>query len=559
MEGEHDLGAAPQNDRSRSALECALGCLSAARASSLSLGALLADLGRAFAAPGAGLAELPGGTMVARSAPGNDTAPALPWRECPGLIQEVALAPSALGVRHAGGHWLLTAIDGEGRANWLLWLEAPAAREWPRGEAAALALTGQALARHLRRPEGAPHWASQLLRRRRQYRFDEAATVARRIAHDYGNVLTGILGFSELSLAQVHPGSPLASYLNEIHRSAQAGERLTSTLRLFTRRHWPRNLPARLAAVAADEAQRLRGRFPGARLDVALPPDLPPVAIDAEPLRHVLAQLLDNAAEAVASGGSIRLSARPVPLTADHCLDLLGAAEPGPHVEVAVEDTGCGLSADARQRLLAEPFFTTKARQRGYGLGLVYGILASHRGGLVVEPAAGGGTVARAYLPVAAPVAPAAAPKAAPVAPGERVLVVDDDPMILQLVRTTLQRAGYRVETATSAADAVRSYTQAAEPFRLVLSDVVMPRVSGFDLARQLQTHDAGVNVLFMSGQVVPDPAGPPPAGGTFDLLTKPFRPDGLLRAVRSALERGPHRMPAADGTGDEAVLSPTR
>src|SRR5437764_1112519 len=83
-------------------------------------------------------------------------------------------------------------------------------------------------------------------------------------------------------------------------------------------------------------------------------------------------------------------AARPVVLTADECLGLLGAAEPGPHVEVVIEDTGCGLSAEARQRLLAEPFFTTKARQRGYGLAVAYGILAAHRGALAVEPAADG-------------------------------------------------------------------------------------------------------------------------------------------------------------------------
>src|SRR5262249_42604291 len=151
-------------------------------------------------------------------------------------------------------------------------------------------------------------------------------------------VLTGILGFSELAQAQLPPGNPFASYLGQIYRSAQVGERLTNTLRLFTRRNWPQDRVARLAPVVADEAQRLRGKFPAARLDVALPPDLPPLAIDAEPLRHVLAELLDNAAEAVASGGDVRLSARVLALSADDCLDLVGAAEPGPHVEVRVED-----------------------------------------------------------------------------------------------------------------------------------------------------------------------------------------------------------------------------
>src|SRR5581483_2831095 len=149
----------------------------------------------------------------------------------------------------------------------------------------------------------------------------------------------------------------------------------TNRLRLFARRGWPTDRAAPLAAAVADEVRRLRKEFPAVRVDVAVPPDLPAPAIDAEPLRHLLAQLLDNAAEAVAGGGSVRLSARAVALGADECLDLLGGAVPGPHVEVVVADHGCGLSAEARQRLLVEPFFTTKARQRGYGLAVAYGIV----------------------------------------------------------------------------------------------------------------------------------------------------------------------------------------
>ncbi len=549
MPRETALRPAPADDPSRSPLGWAVRCLSAPDTALLPLSTLLAELASAFGAAAAGMAQLPSGEPIASSAAGNALAESLPWRDRPELVREVTLSPSALRVRDDGVCWLLAAVDGDERASWLLWLRAPATREWSPLEAAALALTGQALGRHLRRPEGAPRWARPLLLRRRLQRFDEAAAAARRIAHDYGNVLTGILGFSELALSQLPRGSSFASYLNEIYRSVRVGERLTNMLRLFAPRQWPKTAPARLGAVVPEEVRRLRGQFPGAPLDVALPRDLPAVNIDAEPLRHVLGQLLDNAAEAVASGGQVRLSARPVSLSAEQCLDLFGTIEPGPHVEVAVEDSGCGLSADARQRLLVEPFFTTKTRHRGYGLCVVYGILSAHRGALVVEPSAGGGTSARAYLPVAPAAPPASPPRAAPGGSTERVLVVDDDPMILQLVQTTLQRAGYQVETVTSAADAVRSFTRAAEPFGLVLSDVVMPQVNGYDLARQLRTHDAGVQVLFMSGQALPDPPRPLSGNGS-DLLAKPFGPEGLLRAVRSALERGSRRAPAVTGTG---------
>jgi signal transduction histidine kinase/CheY-like chemotaxis protein len=542
MEGELPPGACPTADLTRAALACAVRWLSDSAAAPLS--ALLGELVGAFGAHGAGIAQLPGGEPIAGQA---EDIP-LPWSARPELLREVAATPTALAVRDGGRHWLLTATGADGATGWLLWLHAPTAREWSPAEGAALALAGEALARRLCPPDEAPRWARQLQSARRRQRFDEAATAVRRVAHDYGNVLTGILGFSEMAAGQAPAGSALAGYLDEVLRAAQQGEQLTNRLRLFARRGWPTNQPACLASVVADEARRLRGQFQGIGLDVVLPPDLPAPAIDAEPLRHVLAQLLDNAAEAAAGRGAVRLSARAVSLTADECLDLLGSAVPGSHVEVAVEDGGCGLSAEARERLLVEPFFTTKPRQRGYGLAVAYGILAAHRGALAVEPSAAG-TLARAYLPASAQAGSASAAR------GAGVLVVDDDPMVLNLVRTTLQRAGYRVETVTCAAEAVRSYTRTPERFGLVLSDVAMPEGSGYDLARQLCARDAGVNVLFMSGQLMPDSARPPPVVG--EVLTKPFGPDGLLRAVRRALRRGPRPGPA-NGEGDEAVRSGT-
>jgi CheY-like chemotaxis protein len=240
-----------------------------------------------------------------------------------------------------------------------------------------------------------------------------------------------------------------------------------------------------------------------------------------------------------------------VHLTEASCLDLLGYAGAGPHVEITVVDDGCGLSAEARQRLFAEPFFTDKPRHRGLGLAVAYGILCAHKGGLSVAPGTERGTVARAFLPMAAasaPLEPARGYKPG-LARGERVLVVDDDPMILKFCATALEQAGYRVQTAADAADALESYLAAgAEPFRLVVSDVVMPRMSGYDLARRLRDQDAGVGVLLMSGPVVPNPHKEDLAGSPCDFLPKPFRTEGLLDAVRTALDRASHRVPARAG-----------
>jgi CheY-like chemotaxis protein len=406
------------------------------------------------------------------------------------------------------------------------------------------------------REPGLPLIPADELRQRRQ-RFEQAATAARRIVHDYGNVLTGILGFSELALGLVPPHSAIASYLKEIHQSGQLGERLTNALRLFTRRHWPKEPPARLATVLADEIRRLRDRHGSAIYEVALPPDLPPLAIAAEPLGHVLTEFFDNAFEAGSSRPIIRVSARTIELTAEQCVRLFGAVEPGEHVAIAVEDNGSGLSAEAQGRLLIEPFFTTKTRHRGYGLAVAYGILVSHHGALSVEPIAGG-TVARAFLPIAKVSAAAGGPEPSLSGLKERVLVVDDDPQVLQLAQMTLQRAGFRVETANNAAEALAAFVRAKEPFALVLSDVIMPCLNGFDLARQLKSHDPRVNVLFMSAELMPSPTAPP-SDDPFDLIAKPFAPDGLLRAVGCALQRDPRRRTVAARNRDEDVHPPGR
>src|SRR5262249_54217411 len=155
-----------------------------------------------------------------------------------------------------------------------------------------------------------------------------------------------------------------------------------------------------------------------------------------EQLRQVLRALLTNAREAAGPGG-FRVGARARSLGADDALDYYGDVRPGEHVEVTVTDDGPGLSADAARRLFVEPFFTTKQRRQGFGLAVAYGVLHAHRGGLLVRNGDPGGVVASCVLPLAAaPALPPAAGADPEAARGERVLVVDDDPLVLQLIRT---------------------------------------------------------------------------------------------------------------------------
>ncbi len=560
MQGSH-ADRTSSADVSRRALECVHGWLREPAPDPRDLGRLLADLAGAFAAPAAGLASLRDGSPLLRHpAQARDARPT-PWQQDPELLRRARSAASAVTAeRPDGGSFLLTTLGWPASEGWLLWLEDERRAEWSDAEAAAFALAGQALTRWLHADAPAVRWADQLDRAARQQRLETAADLARRLAHDFGNVLTGILGFTELALSQqVHPDSPLHTYLIEVQRSAQSGAALTQTLRQFSRRQAPSGRTCLLHPVLTAEEARLRALSPAPSLHLSLPADLPPLALDADHLRQVLAALLDNAREALVGPGAISVSARTVELSEADCRDLFGDPRPGPHVEVTVADTGAGLSPDAQRRLFAEPFFSTKPRRRGFGLATAYGILHAHRGGLRLLSGFERGAVARVLLPLAPAIAPSQVAAAAEPARGERVLVVDDDPMILNLVSATLERAGYRVQTVGGGEEALKAHAAAGrDPFRLVLTDVLMPRLGGVELARRLLGRDAQTRVLFMSGQASAHGSPADLAGHGFELLTKPFRPEGLLRAVRTALDRPAPRRAPGRAAGEEPVVTST-
>jgi signal transduction histidine kinase/ActR/RegA family two-component response regulator len=547
-----DLHAVPSEDRSRRVLDFLHALLSDQTEQSQSLDGVLTDLAESIGADVAGLAETPGGRIIAQSSVGQAKASMTqPWQTLPEMLIQAAKATLALPVQYGENTTGLMAVDTQlDNVGWLLWVEAPREHVWTDAERAALVLVVQAIGRRKRGSDSSPRWAKQLDRALRLRRLEDAAVVTRRLSHDFGNVLTGILGFTELTMSQLAPTNSAFPFVKELYEAVQHGTRMTDHLRLFSRRNARTGQASVVRSVLAAEEARLQtaGGAPWLlRIDAA--PDLPLVTLDAEALQIVFANVLANAREAVHSGGEVTVTARTTRLTEAGCRDLLGCIGAGECVEVAVADDGCGLSREARQRLFSELFFTDKPRHRGLGLAVVYGILQAYKGALTVEPRVERGTLARLFLPVAAASAPAAPARGASTnaVRAEKVLIVDDDAMILKLCATTLQKAGYRVQTASTASEALDWYRAAGrEPFRLVVSDVVMPRMSGVDLARRLRREDANANVLFMSGQLSPSFPKEEFVDGPFDILPKPFRPEGLLSAVRSAIDRADQRIPAS-------------
>jgi signal transduction histidine kinase/CheY-like chemotaxis protein len=512
----------------------------------------LAGLAQAFQTKGAGFAILCGRTPAVKQWIGSDGRPITvsqwPWDEWPGLISEVGAAPLALARQSSTGTTLLFTVHlDQEEVRWLLWLEDGPNRAWTAPEQAALTLAVLALKRQASQGTSNARWELWAEYQRRQQRLEDATLIIGRLVHDFNNLLTGVLGFTELSLAQVPANSAPHKFMTGALQAAQQGCQLIWQLSRFSKRSKTTAHTTLPEPVLAAEESRVRSQW-GSRASIQFHAvgALPAVPLDSDSLAVLVGRLLDNACEAIVGGGSVTVSARLAHLQPGECLELLGDPAPGPCLHITVQDTGAGFSPEAQQRVFVEPFYSSKSRHRGLGLVTVYSALHGARGGIRLEHGLSSGTTVHVYIPaVSVPATlPAVGRSQSGRCRGERLLVVDDDPLTLQLMCTTLERAGYQVDSAANGPAALENFSKAAEPYRLLLSDVVMPRMNGFDLAQRLLEQDPGLQVLFTSGHIPPGFVPERFTHRQFDLLPKPFRPECLLRAVRSALE------PSKAGTG---------
>jgi len=533
-------------DSSRSALDLVHSLLSLPATEQPGLDGLLTQLIEAFAATAAGLAALPDSAPILRAGSTEAIAAPLPWENDAALLARLVESSDVVVLPRSAHGSLVVQASRRREPGLLVWLEDEKRSDWTRAETAAFALFADALARNnAPPPETAPRWLEQRDRRLRQQRLEQTVPVVRRLAHDFGNALTGVLGFAELCLGQqVEPGSTLHDFLSELQRGAKHAARWTQLLQLFSLRQargpFACSLPE---ALRAEESRQRKVWKPTAELVLDVPATLPAPIVCDEHLRQVVGILLENSYEALPDNvGVVTLSARRIDLTGPDCLEYYGRPQPGPHVEVRVSDTGAGLTPEVQSRLFAELFFTTKMRHRGLGLAVAYGLATANRGGIRLVNAPGQGVIAEVVFPAlviaAAPLK--GAPEKQTVPRGEKILVVDDDPLVLRFVTKTLERAGYRVHAVTTAAEALASYdAQQVEPIRLVVSDLMMPQIGGLDLAQRLLQRDSNVRLLFMSGHAVAEAEARSATSLAFATIQKPFPSERLLSAVRSAIDRG--------------------
>ena len=372
-------------------------------------------------------------------------------------------------------------------------------------------------------------------------RLEAIGVLASGVAHDFNNLLTVISGYSEMLLAQTRPDTPAYPMLREIAKAGDSATALTQQLLAFGRKQILSPRVLNLNGLVAETEKMLR-RLIGAdvELTTVLEPSLGSVMADAGQIDQVLINLVVNARDAMPTGGGVTLATRNTAVDPEYARQHVGVTA-GSYVVLAVTDTGCGMDEATQARIL-EPFFTTKEVGKGTGLGLamVHGIVTQSGGFIEVESAPGRGTRFQIYLPrVDGTAAEGGAHPAAKAQGGsETVLLVEDETRVRELGHLALRSVGYNVLEAPDGEQALRLVARHPGPIHLLVTDVVMPRMSGRVLADQLTLARPNVKVLYISGYTDEALArhGVPTPGTAF--LQKPFTPGSLARTVRDLLGR---------------------
>ena len=382
---------------------------------------------------------------------------------------------------------------------------------------------------------------------RQAQRMEAIGRLAGGVAHDFNNLLGVITAYTEIVMTELHADDPLQADLKEIAEATRRAAALTRQLLAFSRRQVLQPEPVDLGDLVAGMSKllhRLIGEDISLRVDTD--DELGLTRVDPGQLEQVVMNLAVNARDAMPDGGTLTIACHDVQLD-----DAAGARlelAPGAYVALTMTDTGCGMTADVRGRIF-EPFFTTKPVGRGTGLGLatVHGIVKQSGGGIAVDTAPGRGTTFRIYLPRLGEQVQDPAHRPSP--PGravqghERILVVEDEPGLRSVTRRLLSAAGYRVDLAANAGEALLICEQHGRAIDLVLTDVVMPGMSGPRLVERLAGLCPRAKVMFMSGYTDDMLAQHDIVEHT--LIRKPFDRGTLTAKVRSVLDGGARAMSA--------------
>ena len=373
------------------------------------LDALLANLSKVCGWRGAGFvwpADCP--TAVAKTVHNGTVSEGAVAQEVPDAVRRTRAgeATAFYSIANSSGR-VFAPVMPAGRPLGLLWADHVAGQPWTDEDRAYLALTAKMMERS---PAVVAAIGPVIDPERLNQRLGDAAVIAGRMAHDFDNILTGIIGFADLAGPTLPVGSQALRFVTEIGKVGQRGIVFTQQLHHLSRSAQVKPNPGAVSIAVLKEETRLKAAVAqNTRIEKDIPPNLPPVALEAGPLQTVIGHILENAIEACPTGGLVRISAESVELSESDARAYLGRAGAGAFLRVTITDTGSGIKPEHRRRLFVEPFFTTKVRHRGLGLAIAYRTLFAHRGGILIDPVSppGTGTHVRVVLPLAAARPPA--------------------------------------------------------------------------------------------------------------------------------------------------------
>src|SRR3989475_1106955 len=385
------------------------------------------------------------------------------------------------------------------------------------------------------------HLGQQL---RQALKMETIGKLAGGVAHDFNNLVTIITGDSDMVLSRIGPEDPMRRDIEQIKKAGDRAHSLTRQLLAFSRRQMLQPKVLDLNAVVSNLEPMLH-RLIGENIELAivLKPGLGQVKADPGQLEQVLMNLTINARDAMPHGGKLLFETDNATLDEVYARQHI-PTQPGSYVRLAVSDTGCGMD-EATQSRIFEPFFTTKEQGKGTGLGLstVYGIVKQHDGYIAVDSEVGRGTTFTIYLPrvedAVEPVVGGAGPDGSPRGE-ETILLVEDEGDVRELAREILEKSGYAVLEAANGPDALRIAARHEGVIHLLLTDVVMPQMSGRELARRLVRTRPEVRVLYTSGYIDENMMRRSVVDQDTALLKKPFSSDALVRRVREVLDGRP-------------------
>ncbi len=378
---------------------------------------------------------------------------------------------------------------------------------------------------------------------RQASKMDAVGQLASGIAHDFNNLLSVILSYSHLLAADLKESDPMRADLNEIQGAGLRAVALTRQLLAFSRQQVLQPQIVNLTEIVGGLENMLR-RLIGEDVELTVTGSVgvSKIMVDPGQMEQVIVNLAVNARDAMPRGGKLTLETASVTLDAAYAAEHVGV-RPGSHVMLAVSDTGTGMDKATQARMF-EPFFTTKEVGKGTGLGLatVFGIVRQSDGTIGVYSELGKGTVFRLYFPTAVGAVAARSltrpSESRSLRGAETILVVEDDERVRLLACTILRKLGYHVLDAQSGGDAFLLCEQHTATIHLLLTDVVMPRMSGRELAERLLVVRPTMKVLYMSGYTNDSVVRHGILDSTIAFIQKPITPDTLGRKVREALAR---------------------